>query len=757
MNTDPSAQHPDSSRPPQIDRALLDFMLASTEDAVACIALDGTIVALTRGAETLIGYDAKELVGRNMETLFPMFVTPDRIAAEREIITRVMAGEDVAPYESKRTRKDGSTIHILVSASPIRNARGDIVGVARVLRDITQRKAQQQDKGFLAEIVNSSTDGIISYSLDGTLVSWNPGAERMFGYTAAEMIGTGFDERIRKLATPEHFGVERSVMQRAARGEYVPPFEALRTRKDGSFINVLASVSPVRDEQGKIIGVARIVRDITERKAHEQDRALLGQIVHSSSDAIISYRLDGTITSWNPAAERIYGYSAAEMLGTSLRERIGEFVAAERIAEEIRLADRVIAGERVEPYEAVRSRKDGSTVNVLVAISPIRDAVGDVVGLSRTVRDISERKTGETQKALLSSIVQSSNDAIYTKTLDGTITTWNPGAEELFGYKAEEIIGRPVLLLFRPGDVAEEVQILAQISAGETIRHYETVRTRKDGTRIDVSVTASPLRDPHGKIIGASNIVRDITERKEYETRLKTMQDDLTHVARLNELGQVSAGIAHELNQPLAALLNYANLAKRVLTVGTQGAVPKALDAIAKVSEQAMRAGEIIRRMRSFVEKRQSNRTSEDINSVVTDTIALGFMGADAANVTTRLKLAPHLPKVLADRVQIQQVLVNLLHNAVDAMASSPKRELTLSTSLFDGNLVEVSVADVGTGISKEQADRLFMPFFTTKPGGMGIGLVISRSIIEAHGGKIAIEANNGGGTIVRFTLPASP
>ena len=613
----------------ELDRALLDFMVAYSSDAISVVALDGTILAYSKASESLFGYSAEELVGKNLSSVFPLFTAPDLIEAENRVIARAAAGEEIAPYESTRTRRDGSTLHILISTRPI------------------------------------------------------------------------------------------------------------------------------RDSRGKIIGVARVVCDISERKAHEQDKALLVQIVSSSSDAIISYALDGTITSWNPAAERIYGHTAAEMVGTTLKGRLGEFVAPEKIAEELKIAERVAAGEAVPPFEAVRTRKDGTFVSVFVSVSPIHDANGAVIGVARTVRDISERKTHEVQKALLGAIVESSNDAIYTKTLEGTITSWNSAAEALFGYTADEIMGRSVLTLFTPDNVPEEAKIVAKIRAGETIRHYETVRVRKNGTRIHVSVTVSPLRGPRGEIVGVSNTVRDITERKAYEARLKSMQDDLTHVGRLNELGQVSAGIAHELNQPLTAMLNYSNIAKRLIAKREPASYDRAYEAVSKAADQAVRAAEIIRRMRSFVEKRGSNRTVEDVNAVVQDTMALGFMGADAVNITTRLELAHDLPQVLVDRVQIQQVLVNLLHNAVAAMENSPKRELTVTTKA-SGTGVEIAVADTGLGIPKELMGRLFMPFFTTKPGGMGIGLVISKSIVEAHGGKLGVEPNRGSGTVFWFTLPTN-
>jgi two-component system sensor kinase FixL len=235
---------------------------------------------------------------------------------------------------------------------------------------------------------------------------------------------------------------------------------------------------------------------------------------------------------------------------------------------------------------------------------------------------------------------------------------------------------------------------------------------------------------------------------------MQLLQDELNHVARFTEMSQFSAALAHEINQPLAAIMNYVNVAKRLLAL--PGAQVKAQEAVAKAGDQAERAAQIIRRLRDFVEKRDSKRTIENINAIAEDAIALGLVGAKLANIKVRTEFAPHSPPVLVDRVQIQQVMVNLLRNASEAMANSPKRELTITTAGINGSAVEVAVADTGPGIPDEVASRLFKPFVTTKPGGMGIGLAISQSIVEAHGGSLGAAPNHGGGTVFRFRLPAA-
>ena len=250
-------------------------------------------------------------------------------------------------------------------------------------------------------------------------------------------------------------------------------------------------------------GAARKAR---ARSGAGRDETLLASIVDSSDDAIIGKALDGTITSWNPAAERLYGYAAGEIVGRP----ISLLIPPTRADEMARILERINRGEHVEQYETSRLRKDGHEVPISLKVSPISDAEGQVVGASSIARDITDRNR---RLSLLASIVDSSEDAIIGKALDGTITSWNPAAERLYGYEASEILGRPVSMLMSHDRADEMTRILERISHGERMEHYETVRLRKDGREVPISLTVSPIRDGSGHVIGASSIARDITER----------------------------------------------------------------------------------------------------------------------------------------------------------------------------------------------------------------------------------------------------
>jgi PAS domain S-box-containing protein len=255
----------------------------------------------------------------------------------------------------------------------------------------------------------------------------------------------------------------------------------------------------------------------------EQAVQQLAAIVESSDDAIISKNLDGIITTWNRAAQRIFGYKAEEVVG----QPVTILIPADRLDEEPGILARIRRGERIDHYETVRRRKDGTLFDVSLTVSPIIDQSGRVVGASKIARDVTDRKRNDLAALQLAAIVESSDDAIISKSVDGVILTWNRGAERIFGYKAEDVVGKPVTVLIPPDRMDEEPGFLARIRAGERIDHYETIRRRKDGTLLDVSLTVSPIRDHSGRIIGASKIARDITERKKAEAKLQQSERQL--------------------------------------------------------------------------------------------------------------------------------------------------------------------------------------------------------------------------------------
>jgi len=368
---------------------------------------------------------------------------------------------------------------------------------------------------LLAAIVASSNDAISSFTLDGIITSWNPGAELIFGYSAGEMIGQPFSDFVHSEKRHESAGI----LEKIRNGQAITHFETLRLRKDGSAVLVSMNMSPIYDSTGVVSGVSSIYRDMTEQKKSELYNALLVAIVESSDDAILSVSLDGIITSWNQAAERLYGYSADEMIG----HPFSILVPAEKVDEAIYIREKLRKGQSIANYETSRLKKDGSAVPVSMNISPINDLTGALIGGSAIYRDISEFKKTEMYNALSAAIVAASNDAIQSFTLDGIITSWNPGAERTYGYTADEIIGKPFTVLVPSEALHESADLMEKVRKGQSIEHFETLRLRKDGSVIPVSMNISPISDSTGAVNGGSAITQDMTKVKRAEQKFHTI------------------------------------------------------------------------------------------------------------------------------------------------------------------------------------------------------------------------------------------
>lgn len=355
--------------------------------------------------------------------------------------------------------------------------------------------------------------------------------------------------------------------------------------------------------------------------------------------------------------------------------------------------------------------------------------------------------------AYVRSILEVVPDAVIVIDHRGLIQTFSTAAERMFGYARAEVIGQNISRLMpSPYRERHDSYLNRYIETGERrilgIGRV-IVGQRKDGSIFPIELHVSEIHAEGRRLF--TGFIRDLTERQATEKRLQELQDELAHVARLSALGEMAAVLAHELNQPLAAISLYLEASRQLLTgVDAPRRLGETLD---KANAQALRAGEIIRRMRGFVKKESAEHSLHDINKTVEEAAALALVGAKSLGISASLVLAPDLPAISIDRIAIQQVILNLVRNAVDAMAGSPKRALTITTRTSSG-MVEIAVADTGPGLAPEIAARLFQPFLTTKPDGLGIGLSVCRSIAEIHGGRLWAAANPLGGTTFYLALP---
>ena len=397
-------------------------------------------------------------------------------------------------------------------------------------RSAILEQALRENEELYRSTFELSPVGIAHLGRDGNFIRVNAKFAEILEQTAQDLLTLNYQH----ITHPADLAAEIEQVTHLLHGESEEESTERRyITKNGRSVWVTRTASIVRDKSKKLKHLIFIVEDISERKEAEETKFRLAAIVDSSDDAIVSKDLNGTIRSWNTAAERIFGYTALEAVG----QHITLIIPEELRDEEVGILKKLRGGERIEHFETTRVRKDGRKIQVSLTISPVRDAKGRVVGASKIARDVTGRREAEIARLRLASIVESSDDAIVSKDLNGKITSWNAGAQRIFGFTAEEAVGKPITIVIPPELHSEEDGILKRIRAGERMEHVETVRVRKDGTRLEVSLTISPLKNWQGEIIGASKIARDISERKRFETALQESEQHL-------RLAQAAAQIA---------------------------------------------------------------------------------------------------------------------------------------------------------------------------------------------------------------------
>ncbi|ABD89578.1 sensor protein FixL [Rhodopseudomonas palustris] len=465
--------------------------------------------------------------------------------------------------------------------------------------------------------------------------------------------------------------------------------------------------------------------------------------------------------SWSKTARDLFGFSGDKPISYDIF--LSLLTPEDRARTVLALKQSVDSGDNFDVEYRIERRPGSGTCHWVRARGGVVKAEdGTPRHLCGIILDIDDQKQLEealrTQQSQLRSILDTVPDAMIVIDGHGIMRFFSSAAERLFGYSEGEAIGRNVSELMAGPDRARHDNHLDRYRAsGERhiigIGRIVTGR-RRDGTTFPIHLTIGEMRsggEPH-----FTGFIRDLTEYQQTQARLHELQSELVHVSRLSAMGEMASALAHELNQPLSAISNYMKGSRRLLSGSNDPNRPKIEAAMDRAAEQALRAGQIIRRLRDFVSRGESEKRVESLAKLIEEAGALGLTGAREQGVLLRFNLDRQSDMVLVDRVQIQQVLVNLFRNAVEAMAHSDKRELVVANNRVADHMIEVAVSDTGSGFHDDVKSNLFQTFFTTKETGMGVGLSISRSIIEAHGGRMWAETNSAGGATFRFTLPAA-
>jgi two-component system cell cycle sensor histidine kinase/response regulator CckA len=598
-------------------------------------------------------------------------------------------------------------------------------------------------------LLHAAPDAVVVVNQVGNIVFVNGQAEKLFGYRRDELIG-----QPAVILLSEHFrgrhSVQHSVFLAAPLDRpTVAGLELVGLRKDGTEFPAEIRLSPLDTKQGLLVSNA--IRDISDRRRTEEDLRRLASIVACSDDAITSKTLEGIITSWNASAERIYGYSAKEAIG----KPSSMLVPMDYPDETPEILECLKRGETVDHFETVRLRKDGKQIQVEITVSPIRDEMERIVGASTIARDISERKRREDDLSRLAALVENSNDAIIGKTLDGIITHWNSGAQRIYGYSAAEIVGKSVSILFPSDSSSEIMEMMEKIKGGERVVKSDTILVRHDGKEIHVALTLSPIKDSSGQVFGVSTVARDVTENKRLEAMFRQSQ-------KMEAVGQLAGGVAHDFNNLLGVILGYSGLL--LDRMSPTDPERKSIEEIQKASE---RGALLIRQLLAFSRKQVLEPKVLNLNAVVKgmEKMLHRIIGE---HMELFVILNPALGHVRADSGQLEQVILNLVVNARDAMLQGGK--LTIETaniqldaeyaaqhpSTVPGPHVMVSVSDTGCGMDEKTKAHIFEPFFSTKDFGKGTGLGLSTvyGIMKQSAGSIWVYSEVGIGTTFKIYLP---
>jgi PAS domain S-box-containing protein len=759
----------------------LAAIVESSEDAIIGKSLEGIVTSWNEGARRLFGFTAEEMLGQPGSRIIPL----QRSEEEAQILTRIRQGERVEQYEAVRCHKDGGLVDVSLTIPPIRDRTGRIIGVSKIARDITKQKKaetaaqhaleQLQEQAALLELAP-----VLVRDLENRIVLWTRGAEQLYGYSEAEALGRVSHELFQTEFEQGKAYVDE-MLSRVGQWEG----ELVHRKRDGERLLVASQQIVYRDSSGRPVRILEVNADITERKRVEQSlhesQARFAGIIDSAMDAIISIDEAQRVVLFNAAAERMFGCDAADALGKPLDRFIpARLRSAHR--EHVRAFGATGATNRAmgRLKDLMALRADGQEFPIEAAIS--QTEIGEAKVFTVILRDITERKTAEGEReAKIRRLVEANIIGILIWNLEGQIIEANEAFLRMVQYSREDLIsGRLRWTDLTPVEWrARDEQAVAMLKATGTVQPREKEYFRKDGSRVPVLIGAALLEGSGNEgvafVLDLSEQRRAEHERKTAEEVVERMQAQLAHITRVTTLGELTASIAHEISQPLTAVVTNAKASLRWLALDSPD-LAEACESIHRIVRDGNRASDVIARMRALFKKDPTPKELLDVNEVIQEVLMLSQGEVRRNRVSVRTRFANDLPFVMGDRIQLQQVILNLVLNAIQAMSEVTEgpRELEVCSEKVSGryggskskNCEEsvwasaewtdllISVGDSGPGMDPQLLNRLFEAFYTTKPQGLGMGLTISRSIIEAHGGQLWAKANAPRGAVFQFTLP---
>jgi PAS domain S-box-containing protein len=750
----------------------------------------GNITSYNNAAVNLLGHTPE--IGKELCCAPLNFFTPygDTVSLEDTAMGQVLKhGKAIEGEQLIIQRPNGTKLKIKTYVVPTFNSTGALTGTVNTLIDITGQSNSEEHEARLAAIVNTSDDTIISKTLQGIITSWNSAAQLMFGYTKEEVIG----KHISILIPKERLQEEEYIISQIASGNRVDHFETIRLTKSGAEIPISLSVSPVMDSSGKIIGASKIARDISDKQKGDEKTAMLAAIINTSDDTILSKSLNGIIKSWNKSAERMFGYTEEEMIG----QHISRIIPPSRIKEEEYIIGQIAQGKPVEHFETVRIAKDGTEIPISLSVSPVKDSNGKVIGASKIARDISTQKTAEEtlkryadRLAVINLMVKTISEEldlnkILQKVTD--LTTQITGAQfGAFFYNTVDVSGESYMLYTLSGAPREAFE---KFGMPRNTAVFHTTFSGKGTVRVDditkdprygqnaphfgmpeghlpvVSYLAIPVISRSGNVIGGLFFGHPEAGKftAEHETILAPIAAQAAigldnaklyeEVKTLNDKKDEFIGLAsHELKTPLTSITGYLQILSRINTDEKTGRfVSKTLHQVKRLN---MLVSDLLDVSKIEAGKLQLLSEKFDARAVLNDAIELVQQSYNTHQIILNTDVTHIIVK--GDPNRIEQVIINLLTNAIKYSPMANKVEVTLSHT---GHELTIGVKDYGIGIAPEKFTQLFSRFYRVEElnpniSGLGIGLYISHEIVTRHNGKLWIESELEKGSTFWFSVP---
>jgi len=726
-------------------RALLESALDST----ICTDEQARITEFNAAAERTFRVARSSVLGKDLaDTIFPPAL---RERHRRELFSSALTGIGVVANRLETTGLSSDGGEFPAEITVTRTVMGEKRAFTVYVRDLTARKRAEQAVVWLAAVVESSQDAIIGKDLDGKIISWNKGAELMYGYTAQEAIG----RHITFLA-PLDSETPSEILKELREGRQISNLETTRIGKSGNRLNVSLTISPVRGADGTVIGGSVIARDITASKLLQKALRRANETsVYASPVPIIAADATRRVTLWNPAAERLFGWRESEVLG-----KPNPIVPQEAAEQTSRLYERLFSGETISGMEVKRVKRDGTVVNISLSASPLWGANHTVVrGIIGFLTDITDRKLAEEAlrraEEKYRSIFENSAEGIYQTTPRGEYISANPALARMLGFDSPEelVASRQDIRNQEYVDPELHATFVRSIEDHAAVKNFEYQAYCKDGRVIWVSENAHAIRNADGQIQYFEGTVQDITQQREMEQQLRQMQ-------KIEAIGRLAGGVAHDFNNILMAISSYSELLAKKMDA--QDPNRRYVDEINKAMN---RGASLTQGLLAFSRKQVLSPRVVDLNELVAEQTDM-LRRLISENIELKFIPAKHLGKVKVDPGQLEQVVMNLVINARDAMPNGG--DITIKTARSGaeerdtrplpvaGDCIMIEVSDDGSGMDSETVSHLFEPFFTTKGQGKGTGLGLATvfGIVKQSAGYIDVESEPGRGTTFRIYLP---